>query len=621
MDVLTLKKAQKYTDTLRDSLVPIENLVKNGTFEKGTTGWSFISVTPSVGDKEITCIATNQNGRIQQQLFYDNRDVIYRGAFVKATSRSVGLGESGWLAKPHSGSGQYEWLSYISASTTKYISIIDTRTSGWDSFSAKSLIAINLTKTFGAGNEPTLKEMDAFMTGYTDNWFDGTVSGINGIVSSISGKLAEQANLIYNVKDSIHSKRHFIYNWEHGTLSSIDGSDINIRTRIRSEFIRVDKGTFIESLHPDIQVTHHRYTLDKTWVAGSGPWSVNNIITEDSYIRIVVRYTDDRVIENFNEIIDKIRLTVPDGSNDLYIPYDNPRNLLYKIPGTLGQSITFVGDELWGFIANSTGDRTTYGTAYRYAIDYENETATLLGTFQHNWGHCNTLDYCPETDTIILGNGSGLAEEPYLNKEIYILPNASSFKNMSTVPVESNGIILDVTALGWGRQLQVIWGEDNNRKYNICYCLSNDGTALDDTSKERSNLYIRRILLGQGSNRLPNGTFISGKTGLEFNGTFKVLAVYKGEDVYSPYECTQDADFYKGKIYTGLGHDGIYISEITLRENGVLEYAKKRERYWVDDDGSNIQTITQAMTIKDGMLHVRVWEGKNQSVALCVYEI
>ena len=70
-----------------------------------------------------------------------------------------------------------------------------------------------------------------------------------------------------------------------------------------------------------------------------------------------------------------------------------------------------------------------------------------------------------------------------------------------------------------------------------------------------------------------------------------------------------------------MGHDGIWIAEITLNEDGTFTMLKTRERKWYDDDGSEISLVNQATTIKDGILYVRVWEGKNQAVALQAYEL
>src|SRR5690606_27111425 len=51
----------------------------------------------------------------------------------------------------------------------------DSRTSGWTPAYMDKLIAINLTEVFGAGNEPTLEEMDLLISKIPSNWFEGVL--------------------------------------------------------------------------------------------------------------------------------------------------------------------------------------------------------------------------------------------------------------------------------------------------------------------------------------------------------------------------------------------------------------------------------------------------------------
>ena len=40
----------------------------------------------------------------------------------------------------------------------------------------KNILVINLTTTFGAGNEPTKEQMDQIMEQFPNSWFNGTVT-------------------------------------------------------------------------------------------------------------------------------------------------------------------------------------------------------------------------------------------------------------------------------------------------------------------------------------------------------------------------------------------------------------------------------------------------------------
>jgi hypothetical protein len=216
----------------------------------------------------------------------------------------------------------------------------------------------------------------------------------------------------------------------------------------------------------------------------------------------------------------------------------------------------FVGDELWCF-AVSNDAHTDTAEVVRYSIDYENKQATKLGSFTHNFGHANTVDYCEDLDCLILGNGGSSGNtQP---NEFYIFPNASSFKDLSAVTIAEHGMVFDVSQLGWGKQVNVFWGESNRGRHNIAYVISNDGS---------SNRYIRKILLGQGNAQLEHGTFVEGKGYYEFNGTFKILGTWPRELVY--LEFNNGSDFYDGVIYEGLG-GGLWWAEHRISEDGTTD--------------------------------------------------
>lgn len=147
------------------------NLVTNGDFSNGTTGWSAVngSMIESGGVGIFT--ATAQNGH--SRTININRTInnlYYIRASIKSTSNLVGFQSFGSpLATPrHSGSGLFENLStiLIASSTTPNwnIGVADTRASGWNAIEYDNLFCINLTALFGAGNEPTKEQMDWIFT-------------------------------------------------------------------------------------------------------------------------------------------------------------------------------------------------------------------------------------------------------------------------------------------------------------------------------------------------------------------------------------------------------------------------------------------------------------------------
>ncbi len=183
------------------------NLVENGDFAKGLEGWFFGGkelndgvTNTTVSEGELTFTATEFTGRCYRRIEFDSTDMIYRRALVKANSNLVGLGETTYVLQAHSGSGKYELLSHVKCDTPNYISVVDRRTSDFDSISAKEIMVVNLTQVFGAGNEPTKEECDQIFA----NYFDGTKSTIGSARISSADDTGEVKDKAYvtAVKDN-----------------------------------------------------------------------------------------------------------------------------------------------------------------------------------------------------------------------------------------------------------------------------------------------------------------------------------------------------------------------------------------------------------------------------------
>lgn len=249
----------------------------------------------------------------------------------------------------------------------------------------------------------------------------------------------------------------------------------------------------------------------------------------------------------------------------------------------------FVDNELWCFAVSNDAHTNTADVA-RYSIDYENKNATKVGSFTHNFGHANTVDYCSQTDCLIMGNGGGSGNtEP---NEFYVFPNAKDFKNQGNIVLDEKAIKYDVSTLDWGKQVNVFWGESNRGKYNIAYAISNNGS---------NKRFIRKLLLGQGTNKLENGTFIEGKTGLEFNGTFKVLDTWTRDYVY--LEFNNGTDWHDGIIYEAYGDGALWWGEHELLDNGSIHTTNMRDLVY-DDTGEVLNVEPEGITIKNGHFHL-----------------
>lgn len=243
--------------------------------------------------------------------------------------------------------------------------------------------------------------------------------------------------------------------------------------------------------------------------------------------------------------------------------------------GSYISSESLVGDELWVFpVSNDEG--TNYVNCARYKMDFENNTATKVGAFKHNWGHVNSSSYNPWRDAIICGNGSGSYS---LMGKIFIFENASSFKNVNKVD-RSEAVTINVEH--WGYKANVVWGESNMGRGDICYVITNDAQN------------VRKVLLGMGSNNLGSGEMIPNKMSNEFNGTYKVL----GEWVLPRIDVVQGSNYENGALYIGLGHDTAWYTKNHLKDDGTVKYETYKEKFY-KADGTQLYCNMQGITVTD----------------------
>lgn len=252
-------------------------------------------------------------------------------------------------------------------------------------------------------------------------------------------------------------------------------------------------------------------------------------------------------------------------------------------------SFTFVGNELWVFVP-SYDDHTNTKPVYIFNYNPSTYSLTLSATLSHNLGHCNTVDYCAENDTLILGNGGG-NDNPE-NDQIYIIENASALKTQGSIVLSQDAKIIDIDTIGldWGKQLNVCWAYANNGAHDLAYAISNDGTNQD----------IRLIQLGKGSNQLTYGTLLSVGSD-EFNGTFSILGRWRRP--YSDTICNQDTQFYCGALYETVGHGTIWTCKMKLLDDSMINQEYTQNDLY-DSTGSKRTVVAEGMAIKDGIMVV-----------------
>lgn len=249
---------------------------------------------------------------------------------------------------------------------------------------------------------------------------------------------------------------------------------------------------------------------------------------------------------------------------------------------------TFIGGELWVFCAS--GDETHTLKNGKIQI-FNPTTGEKLTEYMHNFGHCNTVHYNPDTDKLLIANLPGNETYP---SALYIFNNVSGWRNKtfgSTIDFATESpSIIDVSSLGTAAKNTVAcWGENNMSKHNIVYVSGNYNAAW------------WKILLGTGTNQLENGTYTEAAPG-EFNGTFNVIWQKGFERRYdAKTEVIQGID-YDGIIRTSNGHNELQWWDwkpsdkgMTREENCVIPY---------NDDGSTNYCVSEGYAIKDGYAYV-----------------
>lgn len=183
-----------------------QNLVVNGDFRNGTTGWNQFNMSNFNVSNRAAILLTNGQSVAYVETTVGNvkaNEKYYAYTILKATSNQVALVTTdltvGGIIKYHSGNGTYQRISGIYTQTLDKdikLRIRDYRTTGIDNVYIKENGSINLTTTFGAGNEPDLATCDAMFSTY----FEGTKSFVpTGRIQSIGKNLLpsiDQAKIV-----------------------------------------------------------------------------------------------------------------------------------------------------------------------------------------------------------------------------------------------------------------------------------------------------------------------------------------------------------------------------------------------------------------------------------------
>lgn len=165
-------------------------------------GWTHGNLaSKSVSSNTQSFTANAQYGYISvPSVPYSVGDKFYAKAQLKTTSTLVkmyindGVSQTGASS---TGEGRFQTVSTIQAVASGadrcFLKFQDDRTSAWDEVQVKEALFINLTQTFGAGNEPTLTECDERFEFF--NGMRSAFEGLDGGLESVNENLVDYQNV------------------------------------------------------------------------------------------------------------------------------------------------------------------------------------------------------------------------------------------------------------------------------------------------------------------------------------------------------------------------------------------------------------------------------------------
>jgi len=179
---------------------PAINLVTNGDFSNGATGWSAMYCALSVSNNILTATGDGANSGLSTYALTTIPSVEGKKVFMRARVKVTNevCDNIVLLATPNI-SGSSVTVAYKatpSKDAEYFLTGILTVPSGWSGdlrfrvqssyadaatangkvMKVQCALAIDLTSAFGSGNEPTAAQMDALLSFYPNSWFDGTVN-------------------------------------------------------------------------------------------------------------------------------------------------------------------------------------------------------------------------------------------------------------------------------------------------------------------------------------------------------------------------------------------------------------------------------------------------------------
>lgn len=185
---VALSLAQK---ALSESATGIENIIANSEFN-GTTSWGAASGTNAVANGELTftpSAITGSHGPNQllasanlgekiyscMEIYSAKSGQVVYHQFYGATRKQVTTVGGSWVKSSVLATLDTTIFNTLFTAYRQSTNVSDLT----DTFKIRKPLLINLTKTFGVGNEPTLEEMETLLSKIPASWWSGTLKNNN----------------------------------------------------------------------------------------------------------------------------------------------------------------------------------------------------------------------------------------------------------------------------------------------------------------------------------------------------------------------------------------------------------------------------------------------------------
>lgn len=330
--------------------------------------------------------------------------------------------------------------------------------------------------------------------------------------------------------------------------------------------------------------------------------AVENSIGEDVIPEFFIidgyDYVND-IVSNIADLKSKIEKVSQEKN---YLPIKPIRTYNVSI-GSQGMAV--IGDKILGFSAGAE-DHTTKGNVRVCDV---NDITTSIGTMRHNLGHANGVDYCNETDTLITTSSENKSTATH-SPNLYLVGNvANKVANLASLEYNGNDTIcIPITNLNGLYTGVSCFGEAPNIIYLV--------TIQDpDKHAELDGRWIYKIFLGMGSNDMTvihpeksYGTYITGKSENEYNGTAYLMGVYPFNKLME----LQGGKYINGRIIfpTDIYVDGILKAYIVSVEiDYELSKANIVQQYCLPEykgDGTFYRVESEDCVVVEGKIFQQI---------------